>query len=230
MSELEATAAPQVNTTSVAPVSNEAGSTTPAASSASAEDSGGHWANTLGADYADKFKDFSSVDEAIEAAQRGKNYTPAKSAEDFDLGVKPTNAADAKLHDSFKQYCLECGVTPKMAKELAEWNMKTNAEMRQAQFEAGQADLRSKWGATYDTKVNGALSMVTALDKRLEGRLSKELAFSGGNNNPTIVETLYVLSTLISEDSLTGAGTGSGEEKPMNTLDFLKSEVFKNKE
>lgn len=185
-----------------------------------------HWALNLGPELAQKLKDYTTVDDLLQAAERGKTFAPAKDVDAYDLGIEAKTPEAKLLQDSYKKFCLETGVPPQMARDLAEWNIKLEAQARQAAYETGTKTLRDKWGMHYDANVNGALQALTVLDKRMEGRLSKELAATGGNNNPVVVETLYLLSTLISEDSLAGAASGSNEGKPMSTRDFLKTEVF----
>ena len=49
-----------------------------------------------------------------------------------------------------------------------------------------------------------ALRAVTALDRRMQGRLSEALAASGKNNNPVLAEAFHAVGTLLSEDALSG--------------------------
>lgn len=184
------------------------------------------WRGTLPAAWADKLRDMASEDDALKALERGLGYTPAQRPEDVELTYPEGLTVDKAVSDSFRKFCVDKGITPAQAQALLDWQLAANKEMRDAALASGKAALQKQWGSRFEENSALALKAVTALDKRLGGRLSEALAFTGMSNDPAIVEAFHAVASLISEDSLSG-GTGAGaSDKPESAEDTYKN-MFK---
>lgn len=187
-----------------------------------------HWSGNYG-DLADSLKAFDSKEDFLSRMKETEGYFPAKSAEEIQLSIPDGVEVDESAQKAFKQFCVDNGLTPKMAQSLAEWQVTQVTANLQKKYEDGQKILRDKWGAKFDNNTNQALHVFSLLDRKMEGRLAPAFKSNGLSNDPTIIEALYTLSSLVSEDSLAGATAGSGEPKEMTTEEFLKKEVFGGK-
>lgn len=198
----------------------------PAPSSGTAPAPAPDWRGTLPAAWADKLKDMGSEADAIKALERGMAYTPALKPEDVELRYPEGITVDKAVSDSFRRFCVDKGITPSQAQALLDWQLAANKEMHDAALAAGKAALQKQWGSRFEENSALALKAVTALDKRLGGRLSEALAFTGMSNDPAIVEAFHAVGSLISEDSLSG-GTGAGaSDKPESAEETYKN-MFK---
>lgn len=198
----------------------------PAPSSGTAPAPAADWRGTLPAAWADKLKDMGSEEDALKALERGMLYTPAQRPEDVELRYPEGLTVDKAVSDSFRKFCVDKGITPGQAQALLDWQLAANKEMHDAALASGKAALQKQWGSRFEENSALALKAVTALDKRLGGRLSEALAFTGMSNNPAIVEAFHAVASLISEDSLSG-GTGAGaSDKPESAEDTYKN-MFK---
>lgn len=184
------------------------------------------WRGTLPAAWADKLKDMGSEADALKALERGLGYTPAQRPEDVELTYPEGFTVDKAVSDSFCRFCVDKGITPAQAQALLDWQIAANKEMHDAALASGKAALQKQWGSRFEENSSLALKAVIALDKRLGGRLSEALTFSGMSDNPAIVEAFHAVGSLISEDSLSG-GTGAGAtDKPESAEDTYKN-MFK---
>lgn len=223
-------ATPKAETT---PSPTEGESTTPA-NDASGGKSGGeesqvqHWSGNYG-DLADSLKSFDSKESFLSRMKAAEGYLPAKSVDDVKLSIPEGVEVDEATQYAFKQFCVDNGLTPKMAQALSDWQIKQVTASLHKKFEDGQKFLRDKWGPKFENNLNQALHVFGVLDRKMEGRLAPAFKSNGLSNDPTIIEALYTLSSLVSEDSLAGATAGSGEPKEMTTEEFLKQEVFGGK-
>ena len=184
------------------------------------------WRGTLPTAWADKLKDMASEADALKALERGLGYTPAQRPEDVELTYPEGLTVDKAVSDSFRRFCVDKGITPAQAQALLDWQLAANKEMHDAALASGKAVLQKQWGSRFEENSALALKAVTALDKRLGGRLSEALAFTGMSNDPAIVEAFHAVASLISEDSLSG-GTGAGAtDKPESAEETYKN-MFK---
>lgn len=184
------------------------------------------WRGGLPAAWADKLKDMGNEEDALKALERGLGYTPAQRPEDVELRYPEGLTVDKAVSDSFRRFCVDKGITPAQAQALLDWQLAANKEMRDAALASGKAALQKQWGSRFEENSALALKAVTALDKRLGGRLSEALAFTGMSNDRAIVEAFHAVASLISEDSLSG-GTGAGaSDKPESAEETYKN-MFK---
>lgn len=187
-----------------------------------------HWSGNYG-DLADSLKSYASKEAFLSRMKDAEGYFPAKSTEEIQLSIPEGVEVDEAAQKEFKQFCVDNGLTPKMAQALSEWQIRQVTQNLQKKYEDGQKILRDKWGAKFENNTNQALHVFGLLDRKMEGRLAPAFKSNGLSNDPTIIEALYTLSSLVSEDSLAGATAGSGEPKEMTTEEFLKKEVFGGK-
>lgn len=222
------TAAPEgasdAGTTAPAPAPEAAGA--PTAGTAPSPAPAADWRGALPAAWADKLKDMASEADALKALERGMDYTPAQTPEDVELRYPEGLTVDKAVSDSFRRFCVDKGITPAQAQALLDWQLAANKEMIDAALAAGKAALQKQWGSRFEENSALALKAVTALDKRLGGRLSEALAFTGMSNNPAIVEAFHAVGSLIAEDSLSGGAGAGAADKPESAEDTYKN-MFK---
>lgn len=186
----------------------------PAGAGAAAPDTAADWRGGLPAAWAEKLRNMASEADALRALERGLGYTPALRPEDVNLRYPEGMTVDKAVSDSFRQFCVDRGITPDQAQALLDWQLAANKEMNDAALAAGKAELQKLWGSRFEENSALALKTVTALDKRLGGRLSEALAFTGMNNNPALVEAFHAVGTLIAEDSLSGGTAAAAADRP----------------
>lgn len=213
---------------------NDAGAPAPATApepaGAPAPDAGaapaGDWRGGLPTAWADKLKDMGSEEDALKALERGMAYTPALKPEDVELRYPEGLTVDKAVSDSFRRFCVDKGITPAQAQALLDWQLAANKEMHDAALASGKAALQKQWGSRFEENSALALKAVTALDKRLGGRLSEALAFTGMSNDPAIVEAFHAVGSLISEDSLSGGTGADASDRPESAEETYKN-MFK---
>lgn len=171
------------------------------------------WRSGLPAAWADKLKDIAGEEDAIKALERGLSYTPALKPEDVELKYPDGIQLDEGVRDNFRQFCVDKGITPTQAQALLDWQLAANKEITDAVMAKGKAELQKLWGSRFEENSAKALKAVVALDKRMNGRLSETLAFSGLNNNPVLVEAFHNIGTLISADALSGGKAAPAPDK-----------------
>ncbi|MDE7372091.1 MAG: hypothetical protein K2N07_10225 [Desulfovibrio sp.] len=221
------TAAPEGGTTeSPAPATAPEPAGAPAPAPGTAPSPAADWRGTLPAAWADKLKDMASEADALKALERGMSYTPALKPEDVELRYPEGLTVDKAVSDSFRQFCVDKGITPSQAQALLDWQLAANKEMHDAALASGKAALQKQWGSRFEENSALALKAVTALDKRLGGRLSEALAFTGMSNDPAIVEAFHAVGSLIAEDSLSGGAGAGASDKPESAEDTYKN-MFK---
>lgn len=198
------------------------GGSAPAANAGAGAGGPADWRAALPAAWADKLKGITGEEDALKALERGLGYTPALRPEDVDLKYPEGMTVDKAVSDSFRKFCVERGITPAQAQGLLDWQLAANKEMNDAALAAGKAALQKQWGSRFEVNSALALKAVTALDKRLGGRLSEALAFTGMNNNPALVEAFHAVGTLISEDSLSGGSAAAAVDTPESAEDTYK--------
>lgn len=171
------------------------------------------WRTGLPEGWGEKLKDVESADDALKALERGLSYTPALKPEDVELKYPDGIQVDEGVRDNFRQFCVDKGITPTQAQALLDWQLAANKEITDAVMAKGKAELQKLWGSRFEENSAKALKAVVALDKRMDGRLSETLAFSGLNNNPVLVEAFHNIGTLISADALSGGKAAPAPDK-----------------
>ena len=172
------------------------------------------WRSGLPAAWADKLKDVAGEEDAVKALERGLSYTPALKPEDVELNYPDGIQVDEGVRDNFRQFCVDKGITPVQAQALLDWQLAANKEITDAAMAKGKSELQKLWGSRFEENSAKALKAVVALDKRMGGRLSETMAFSGMNNNPVLVEAFHAIGTLISTDALSGGRAAPAPDKP----------------
>lgn len=185
----------------------------------------GEWFQSFPEAYHEKLKGFDSIETALEAMERGANYNPPKSVDDVNIQFPDGVDVDDKINQSFRNLCVEHGITAKAAQALSDWQLSLSAEADKAKIAAGEEVLRKEWGAKYEQNKVAALKVVSALDAKTGGRFGK--AFMGSTfdlaNDPAAIEALYVISEMIGEDSLgSGDSGGGGAQKVLTAEDTYK--------
>ncbi len=198
----------------------------PASATATSPAPAVEWRAALPAAWADKLKEMASEADALKALERGMSYTPAQRPEDVELRYPEGLTVDKAVSDSFRQFCVDKGITPAQAQALLDWQLAANKEMRDAALASGKAALQKQWGSRFEENSALALKAVTALDKRLGGRLSEALAVTGMSNEPVLVEAFHAVASLLSEDSLSG-GTGAGATDRPESAEETYKNMFK---
>lgn len=173
-------------------------------------------------------KGFGSFDEALTAMKRGQEFAAPKGVEDLKLTLPEGTQGDASLLDPFKEFCVKQGIPARQAQELINWQSKFAAEATADYIAAGENALRERWtGKKYDQNREQALVALSTLDRRMGGRLVPAAKANGMVNDPVVIEALYTISTIISEDSLGGGSPGAGSDKPEDPADHFRALGFK---
>lgn len=214
-----APAAPTVPEAPVAPTAPEV----PAAPATPAAPEGGHWSDAMPETWKEHLKGLETADAALDALRRGVAYTPATKAEDVQITLPEGMAQDPAALDSYRKACVEQGLTPKQAQEMVNWHL---AEQQAAQAKQEQAEaeaLEEAWGPATEANRQKALGMFTTLDRRMGGRLAESGFGQAIASSAVAIETLHMLSELVSEDTI-GTGTGvAAPAKPMSKVEFYNS-------
>jgi hypothetical protein len=161
-------------------------------------------------------------EEAAKIFARGKEYNPAQKTEDIALKFAEGAELHPGLEKMFKELCIAQKMTPAQAQALVEFNGKFNSEANRIYLEHGNAELEKRYGADIGKVKDNALKAFTALDRKMEGRLS---ASPGGKqiaSDPMVVEALYLISQMISEDSLGSLAPSGGDDKAMSDKEFFE--------
>lgn len=194
--------------------------------SAAQEPASQDWRASLPEAWREKVKDMASLEDVEKALERGMGYAPASSVEEIKLKFPEGFSVDDGVSKRFKEVCVELGITPAQAQSLVEYQIGANREIVDSVIADGSKKLKESWGSRYDENTAQALKAVTALDRRMGGRLSEALAFSGMNNNPALVEAFYEIGKLTSEDSLAGGSPAVSPDQPESPADSY-SGLFK---
>ncbi len=188
---------------------------------------GGNWLDAVPEAWRTSMQGFGSAEDAMAALKRGAAYSPATDANAIDLGWPEGTTVDKGQEQRYKEACVRLGVTASQAQNLAQWQLQEMTASQTEHIRRGTQELQGRWGTQFEANKGAALSALTTLDRRLEGRLAPALAARGVTNDPVMVEALYAISTMISEDSLAGSGQAGGQMKPMTTEAFV-TELFAN--
>lgn len=184
------------------------------------------WRSAFPEGWNEKLKEVGSAEDALKALERGLSYTPALRPEDVELKYPDGIQIDEGVRDNFRQFCVDKGITPAQAQALLDWQLTANKEITDAVMAKGKAELQKIWGSRFEENSAKALKAVVNLDKRMGGRLSEALAFSGMNNNPVLVEAFHHIGTLISADALSGGKAAPAQDK-QETAEETYNGMFK---
>lgn len=193
------------------------------------------WYSGLPKETHEKLKDFSSLDDALSAIEKGQKFAGVEGVESYEIdlgkdaqGNSLNGRDDGGALDRYKQFCFERGIAPEDAQALISWQQGELGASRDALRETNTKALQERWpGEKYNANREQALVAVTALDRIMEGRLVPGFKALGLHEDATAIELMYVISTLIGEKALGGGGPGSGIDpnKPVSTEDAY-SELF----
>ncbi len=172
-----------------------------------------HWSSSLPEALRDLAKDFGTAEEAKAALERGKGYTPATKVEDITITFAQDVQVNQAEQDSFKKLCVEKGITPSQAQDLATWQLDSQRTAMAAHKVQSENTLRAEWGQNYEANTGIALRALTNLDRKMGGTLAPTLRASNMHNDATFIRALYTVGTMLQEDTLNGT-EGSA---PQNT-------------
>jgi len=165
--------------------------------------------------------------EAAKVYARGKDYVPATKAEDITLKFGKDESPHPGLEKMFKEMCIAKKMTPAQAQALVEFNGKLNAEAQRLYLEHGEAQLEERFGADTGKVKDNALKMFSALDRAMDGRLSKSTSGRQIASDPLVVEALSLLYGKVGEDSLGGGSPSGGEDKALSDKEFFEQVLNK---
>ncbi|HEU6435859.1 MAG TPA: hypothetical protein VE028_00210 [Nitratidesulfovibrio sp.] len=220
-----APAAPETPTAPAAPAAPEAPAApaTPAAPDTPATPGSGHWSDSMPETWKEHLKGLETADAALDALRRGVAYTPAMKPEDVQITLPEGVEQDPAALDAYRKACVEQGLTPKQAQEMVNWHLANQREAQARQEETEAANLEKAWGPATEANRQKALGMFTTLDRRMGGRLAESGFGQAIASSAVAIETLHMLSELVSEDNI---GTGSGAaapQQPMSKVEFYNS-------
>lgn len=224
-----APATPETPATPAAPAEQPAAA--PAAAPASevpAAPEKAHWAESLPEAWREHAKGMASPEEALEAMKRGMAYKPAKSVDDVKITMPEGIEADELTSNAFKKLVVDEGLTAAQAQKLSDWYTDMQITQEQAVIEQGLAALKTRWGVNEEANRHKALTFFTALDRKMEGRLSSGMGGRQLANSPDAVEALYHMAQMVSEDTVGSAQGTTGDTKAMSAEDFYGG-LFKGK-
>lgn len=205
---------------------NPAGEVAKAAAAAEAA-ANAPWYNGLPAETHEALKGFKDMGELLAAAKRGAEFAAPKSVDEVKLTL-PEEAGDQALLNPFKEFCVKEGLPAGVAQKLVDWQLEQSKTAQQAYFAQGETELKKLWpGEKFDRNREQALVALSLLDRKMGGRLTPAAKANGMVNDPVIIEALYNISTMISEDSLGGGSPGAAADKPVEPKDHFQSLGFK---
>lgn len=205
---------------------SQTGATNNTPSTAPPADQSAHWSASMPEALQELGQGFASVDEAKAALARGKDYQPAAKVDDIVITLPEGARVNQEAQNSFKQFCVENGITAKQAQSLATWQMQVDTEATTAYRVASEQQLRTEWGMRYDENVQQALVALTRIDRKMGGTLAPELKATGMDNNPAMIRALYTIAGMMAEDTVNSTDANPASSKPEKPIDAF-SGVFK---
>lgn len=200
---------------------------TPSATATPPEPAPQAWYSGLPQEMHSQLAQFKTADDLMAVLNRGVQFAPAASVDEYKFKVPDGVALNQAQHDSFKALCHKEGIPVAMAQKLLDWEIEYNNAGIKAALEYGEQELTKVWGADKDKNKEKALQVITMLDRKMGGRLAPTLDRDVLLMNPSWVEALYMIGTVISEDSLGGATATSGTE--IETPEQTYKKLFANK-
>jgi hypothetical protein len=184
------------------------------------------WRASLPQELRDAVSDAADPAEAAKVYTRGKEYVPAEKAEDIALAFGKGEIHPG-LEKMFKEMCVARKLTPAQAQALVEFNGKFAAEAARIHLEHGNAQLEERFGADTGKVKDNALKVFSALDRKMDGRLSQSASGRQIASDPLVVEALYLLHRAMGEDSLGGGAGAGGEDRAMSDKEFFEQVLNK---
>lgn len=210
---------------------------TPAATAEMSEPrESGETAAAANADEPDKAASHAAAGDAPQAAEADPDEAPITDWGKVDLQLDEGVEWDAGLLEQFGQQAVELGLTPKQARTLAQWQTRQVAEYRQARVDAGIAELRAEWGNKLPARQKSALAFVSQIDRKLQAAnpklgdkaFSRAIAKSGAACDANFVRGLWLMASMLEEDSIGQPHSGAGTVKPETPEEVFK-ELFPGK-
>lgn len=127
---------------------------------------------------------------------------PPSSPDDIRLSFPEGVDVDQNINLDFRELCVQNGISPRQAQALADWQMRLDREYAARQKAAVDDALRRRWGAETEANRMAALDVAQHLDRKLGGDRLSSLLNGPLGSNPVLYETLHLISTMISEESL----------------------------
>ncbi|MFV0347301.1 MAG: hypothetical protein ACK5JO_01855 [Halodesulfovibrio sp.] len=154
---------------------------------------------------------------------------PLTDPASVELSLPEGMPVDEALLGSYRQFCVDCGLTPAQAQQAAEFYLaETGSRMRQEKDMSLRSLREGAWAGHFDEKLAKANYATHVLDREVGGRLRPMLA-SGLGNNAVFAEMMAVIGECISEDAFSShPGAYAGSHRMMTTEEYLRTEVFKN--
>lgn len=171
---------------------------------------------------------FKTTDDLMAVVNRGMQFAPAASVDDYKLSIPEGVAINKAVHDNFKAMCHKEGIPVSMAQKLLDWDIQRNNDGIKAALEYGEQELTKLWGADKEKNKEKALQVITMLDRKMGGRLAPSLDKDVLLMNPSVIEALHLIGSVISEDSLGGAAQ-SGGGNVIETPEQTYQKLFANK-
>ncbi len=201
----------------VAPGDPNAAAAAAAAATKAAE--GTPWYQGLPEAQHEALKGFATPEDAVAAIEAGSKFTVAKSVDAYQFTfADPDTDQAAPAIASYKQHCLDNGISPEQAQKTLEYQTGVLEEAQQQAKVAGEQQLRADWGNNFDGNLTKALTALTFIDRDTGGSLAAKLKQNGGANDPDIVKALLWVSDKIGEDNLGAGGPGGTPlDKPITT-------------
>ncbi|UZP67377.1 hypothetical protein N1030_17545 [Desulfovibrio mangrovi] len=146
-----------------------------------------------------------------------------------ELSLPEGMPVDEGLLGSYRQFCVDCGLTPGQAQQAAEFYLAETGRRMRFEKEASLRSLREgAWAGCFDEKLARANYATHLLDREVGGRLRPMLA-TGLGNNAVFAEMMAVIGECISEDAFSAhPGAYASSHRMMTTEEYLRTEVFKN--
>lgn len=225
-----ATPAPGTTPAAAAPPANQVDSAEAAAAAAvKAAAEGTPWYESLPEAQHEAMKTFATPEDAVAAIEAGKQYTTAKSVEDYTFTfADPATDQAAPAIVSYKQHCLDNGISPEQAQKSLEFQTNLISEATAAAKVAGEQQLRADWGNDFDGNLTQALTALNTIDTQTGGTLSAKLKVNGGANDPDILKALHWVGSKIGEDNLGAGGPGGGGNTVPITSEEAYAELYGN--
>ena len=150
--------------------------------------------------------------------------TPITDWSAVDLGLPEDAAIDENVLAAFGEKSVELGLTPKQAKALASWQLELARETREAQLEAGVAELRKAWGRKADANQKAVVALLSRVDRQLgSDEFSRAIGASGAANSPAVCKGLLAIAQMLSEDAMGRGGSGDMPVKPETALEGIEN-------
>ena len=149
---------------------------------------------------------------------------PIRDWSAVDLGLPEDAAIDENVLAAFGEKSVELGLTPKQAKALASWQLELARETREAQLEAGVAELRKAWGKKADANQKAVVALLSRIDRQLgNDEFSRAIGASGAANSPAVCKGLLAIAQMLSEDTMGRGGSGDMPIKPETALEGIEN-------